>query len=203
MKKADHNCYLRPLSIGWTIGGLGIVLIMTILWLALVASPMLNDHREQLAQFTAIESFGNTTELLNANFEQLSAEAHNWQVSENRRLDRTSPLNDEAMFLQWANQQALDCGLEVRDFRPASRELLADYESRGVTLATQGSYEAVGRFLDRLRDCPCMNRVTSMEIVPRDARSESFGLTLQIVLFTSRSKLTTSPSQGSPRDQTS
>ena len=197
MKNADHNYYLRPMRIRWTIGGLSIVLIMTVLWLALVGSPMLDDQKEQLAQFAAIESFGNTAQSLSANFEQVSAETRDWQIAEKLRHDRASPLHDEAMFFQWSNQQALDCGLEVRDFRPASRELLADYESRGVMLSTHGSFEAIGRFLDRLRDCPCMNRVTSMEIVPRDAQCESFGVTLQIVLFTSRSKpLITAPSQG-------
>lgn len=150
---------------------------------AFVTAPLISEQNEMQRRLDAIGALRATNETVTDNL--------NAALEENQRLiqeakmhrDRTSPKNDETAFLQWANQQTNSCGFLIRDFRPSIRGTQGNYVTRTVILSTEGSYDSVCRFLDKLRECPQMIRVTTFEIVPQDQSRTTFGATLNILLF--------------------
>lgn len=110
--------------------------------------------------------------------------ANQWRVEQEQLRRRCSTVHNESQFLDWLNAQADEVDLVIRDFRPVARTLKSGYMVRGVALSASGSYESVCTLLDRLRDCPQMFRVNSLDIVPRDADGTLFSINLQGQLIT-------------------
>lgn len=148
-----------------------------------LSNPLIIAQEELKVRLTSIESLKTTDEIVLTNLTKAESEVRQLREKEVQRCARSSPKNDETAFLEWANSQSKVCGLEVRDFRPSNRELHGDYVSRTVVLSTQGSYESICHFLDRLRECPYMLRITNLEILPQDQGRATFGATFNILLF--------------------
>ena len=155
-----------------------------------LSNPLIISQEELKVRLTSIESLKATDEIVLTNLTKAEAEVRQLREKEVQRCARSLPKNDETAFLEWANSQSRACGLEVRDFRPSNRELHGDYVSRTVVLSTQGSYESICHFLDRLRECPYMLRITNLEILPQDQGRATFGATFNILLFTAHPQQT-------------
>jgi Tfp pilus assembly protein PilO len=158
-----------------------------------LSNPLIIAQEELKERLTSIESLKETGETVLMNLTRAEAEVRQLREKEVQRFARSSPKNDETAFLEWANSQSKVSGLEVRDFRPSNRELSGDYVSRTVVLSTQGSYESICNFLDRLRECPYMLRITNLEILPQNQGRVTFGATFNILLFTANPQQAFSP----------
>jgi Tfp pilus assembly protein PilO len=112
------------------------------------------------------------------------AQLEHWKQQNQTRLDRSASKLDTAEFLSWVNEQSEAAGLMVRDFRPSGRESQPDYDGQCITLSGHGSFESISLFLDQFRQCPRMNRITTIEIVPRDSERTTYQLTLGVVVYT-------------------
>lgn len=99
---------------------------------------------------------------------------------------RSRPELGESTFLQWINEQSESVGFEVKDFRPSGRDVSGELLARSVMISLQCPYQAGIEFLNRLRHCPQMNRVTIVEFIPRDEKRLTFSVTLNLLLFTEK-----------------
>lgn len=186
---------INAIRLVWTAGGIAAVLLTGGLWWSLYAQPSLGAEREELRELATLAELRQNERQTRLRAAEVSAEAERWLRAERAFRARVPVSADESGFLQWVSLRAQECGLSVRDFRPAGREPPGEFEGRSIMLAAQGSYAAIGRFLDRLRDCPRMNRVSSLEISPRDAERTTYNFTLQVVLFNQPPAATT-PERG-------
>jgi Tfp pilus assembly protein PilO len=146
--------------------------------------PILSAKKELQSQLDGLESLSKASEATALKRATAAEEAAQWEAEESRRLDRAKSNLDEAGFLHWVNQQSQSTSLQIRDYRPSGRELVGDYQARSVLLSTQGSYTAICQFLDKLRGCPQMHRITSLEIAPQNSERTSFGATINVQLLT-------------------
>lgn len=133
----------------------------------------------------------NSYNQLQAHFEQIFnrsrqalAQLEFWKQKNHLRLERSASKLDTAEFLSWVNEQSESVGLMVRDFRPSGRDSQPDYDGQCITLSGHGGFESICLFLDQLRQCPRMNRITTIEIVPRDSERTTYQLTLGVVVYT-------------------
>ncbi len=152
----------------------------------LVTKTRITTQWELKQQLTSFESLKATENVALANFAKASDEIQQLRQQDVQRRERSSPQHDETAFLEWVNNRSKESKLDVRDFRPSNRETQGDYNSRTVVLSAQGSYESICLFLDSLRQCPYMLRVTSLEILPQDQNRATFGATFNILLFTAQ-----------------
>ena len=159
----------------------------------MLISPLITRQRELSQQLDTVESLKATDIVVLTSLSKAREEIHQLRTQEVVRCERASSHNDETSFLEWADRQSKETKLEVRDFRPSNRETHGDYITRTVVLSAQGSYESICLFLDSLRQCPYMLRVTSLEILPRDQNRSMFGATFNIQLFTAKPQQASSP----------
>ncbi len=186
---------LRTIRRGWWVGGPTVALLLIGGWWSLLGGPIVVAREELDRELAAVESLRNAEQAIRTRLAQVTAEAEQTRREEILRKQRVPDKHDDASFLHWVNQQAHECGLVVRDFRPAGRDVHGDYERSGVMIESLGSYEVICHFLDRLRACSRMNRVVSFEITPRDAERTTFALSMQLALFTQVSRRTPQASQ--------
>jgi len=165
------------------LGSCGIGVLLVLCWLGF-ANPILRDQRDAADQQLVIAQLRNQERQIEAKLVQASAEAKYWQELDEKRCQRSSPQQDDSCFLRWLNQQAAASGLQVKDFRPLAQQKEGDYTSQGFAIVAQGTYQSVCQFLDAMRNCPKMNRITNLDMTPKDAGGESFTLTIQGLLFT-------------------
>lgn len=184
MFRSTHEHYsvgrLRTL---WFVGGLCASTTMVVLWWTLIAVPMREHFNTLRAEMSEAYELVKNQATIELNLLACREQASRWRAEEAEGLLRSSAEQDLADFLQWTDRQARECGLAVRDFRPGNRESISLYTVQSITLSTQGDYSAVCGFLDRLRNCPRMNRLTNVEIAPRDPARATYELTLQIALL--------------------
>lgn len=176
---------LRAIRRNWRIGGTCGVLLMIGAWWTMFAQSVVAARRALQDQLMAIDVQQAAERPTRDRLNQVAAEADRWKQLEAVRRERLPQQHDEAGFLRWASESASACGLTVTDFRPASRSLQGqgEYEGREMMVTAAGKYESICRFLDRLRTCPRMNRVTSFDISPRDAERTNYTFSIQIILF--------------------
>jgi Tfp pilus assembly protein PilO len=171
----------------WRLVGSLVSVAMIVVGFALT-NPLITAQEELKQRLVSVEALRVTDEAVRANLSKAEDEVRLLRDNEVQRFERSLPKNDETALLAWANSQSKECSLDVRDFRPASRETHGDYVSRTIVLSTQGSYKSICRFLDRLRECPYMLRITNLEILPQDQSRSTFGATFNILLFTANPK---------------
>lgn len=176
----------------WRLVGSLLSAVIIVVGFALT-NPLITAQEELKQRLASVAALKATDEAVLANVAKVEDETRLLRDKEIERCARSSPRNDETAFLAWANVQSKECSLEVRDFRPSNREAHGDYSSRTVVLSAQGSYESICRFLDRLRECPYMLRLTSLEILPQDQTRSTFGATFNVILFTANPQQATGP----------
>ena len=195
----NKHMLFSPIRLIWGVAGiLGVVGIVAVWWHS-VGRPALAARASLKQQLADMDVLRSAETELRTQLTHITAEAEHWRSQELQRRARVSPENDEAGFLQWLNQQAQACGLEVQDYRPSSREVQGKFDGHGIMLAAHGSYEGIAGLMDRLRACPRMNRVTSMEVSPRDAERTSYSLSLSLLLFSCAPTSAIASSQGAVR----
>jgi len=165
------------------LGSCGICVLLVLCWFGF-ANPILRDQREAADQQLDIALLQSQESQIEAKLVQTSVEAKYWQKLDEKRCQRSSPQQDDSCFLRWLNQQAAVSGLQVKDFRPLAQQKDGDYTSQGFAIVAQGNYKSVCQFLDAMRNCPKMNRITNLDLTPKDAGGESFTMTIQGLLFT-------------------
>lgn len=174
---------IRRMRLGWTVAGAALLLLTVCGWGYLVTAPR---YKRMLADRERIEVLGDVlrdAEATRRRFASVQSAARASEQSFATFRKRIPTQSDEAGFLQWLSEAASACGLEVKEFRPVGREQQGELDGRALRIASVGSYESVCRFLDGLRSCPRLNRVSSFEISPRDASREAFTLNLQVVVY--------------------
>lgn len=190
-----HNCRsFAKARLIWRLGGVSVILATIAVGRA-VTIPIVAAQDGLKQRIDAMELLKSTDATVLTNLAKATEEVRSWREKEARRVERTSPKNDETAFLEWANRQSQASSLEVRDFRPSNRVPHGDYLSRSVVMSAHGSYESVCQFLDKLRQCPYMIRVASLEILPLNQQRSSFGVTFNIFLFTTNPQPATSPAK--------
>ncbi|MBL8888347.1 MAG: type 4a pilus biogenesis protein PilO [Planctomycetaceae bacterium] len=170
------------------LGLLGVGALLGLWWFFLVR-PL--NEAQQLVDQERIEVEGLHMQqpVLLAALKSSQERAESWKQQAARLQERSKPAQDDIDFLDWINEQATTTGLVIKDFRPSGRELVGEYEGRGLMLSTSGSFESIGRFLEAMRQCPRMNRITSIDINPEGGQRESFLMSLRVVLFTRPAKV--------------
>ncbi len=176
----------------WRLLGTSATAAMIVAGFAII-NPLITTRGGLKQRLATVQALKTTDEAVQAKLTRAEEEVRQLRDKEVQRCARTSPKNDETAFLEWVNSQSKACALEVRDFRPSNRETHGDYVSRAVVLSTQGSYKSICHFLDRLRECPYMLRVTNLEILPQDQSRSTFGATFNILLFTVNPKQAINP----------
>jgi Tfp pilus assembly protein PilO len=164
--------------------GLGMVVCLMSGWWYGLMRPLheADDALEQ--RRLEVESLHSQHKVLLATLATARANANQWQQHKADLQQRTRPTHDDIDFLEWAHDQAAQVDLNLIDFRPSGKENLEIFEGRGLMLSANGSFDSICRFLNALRHCPRMNRVTSLEITPAGSERQQYNLVLRIVLFT-------------------
>ncbi len=193
MQVSGSELSLQTIRRGWMAGGPAVALVLIGAWWWLLGGPIIAAREEVNRELEEVSSLRTGEHAIRQRLVQVAAEAEQTRRAEEARRRRILEKHDDASFLHWVNQQAHECGLVVRDFRPAGRVVLGEYERSGVLIESQGTYEVICQFLDRLRACSRMNRVSSFEITPRDAERTTFALSMQIVLFAQAPLRTSNP----------
>jgi Tfp pilus assembly protein PilO len=168
--------------------GAAAILALLVCWWQFLVAP-LNEARQSLEQDRIeVESLHLQQPVLAAALQASQASTETWQQISAQLQKRAMPAQDDIDFLDWINEQAQATGLSIKDFRPSGRGSVGDYEGRGLMLSTSGSFDSICKFLEAMRHCPRMNRITSVEIVPEGNQRESFAMSLRVVLFTRATK---------------
>ncbi len=168
--------------------GAAAILALLVCWWQFLVAP-LNEARQSLEQDRIeVESLHLQQPVLAAALKASQASTETWQQISAQLQQRAMPAQDDIDFLDWINEQAQATGLSIKDFRPSGRDSVGDYEGRGLMLSTSGSFDSICKFLEAMRHCPRMNRITSVEIVPEGNQRESFAMSLRVVLFTRATK---------------
>jgi len=168
--------------------GAAAILALLVCWWQFLVAP-LNEARQSLEQDRIeVESLHLQQPVLAAALQASQASTETWQQISAQLQQRAMPAQDDIDFLDWINEQAQATGLSIKDFRPSGRDSVGDYEGRGLMLSTSGSFDSICKFLEAMRHCPRMNRITSVEIVPEGNQRESFAMSLRVVLFTRATK---------------
>lgn len=179
---SDDPLFL-PRMLARTLGLGGIVVLVGLWWCFLVA-PLNESHQALDQERVYVESLQLQQPVLLAALETTRTRSESWKQQESELQERSLPAQDDIDFLDWINEQAKTTGLNIKDFRPSGRELAGEYEGRGLMLSTSGSFESICQFLEAMRHCPRMNRITSIDINPEDNQRASFLMNLRVVLFT-------------------
>lgn len=176
---------LRAIRRSWWTGGTCGVVALVASWWLLLAQPSVAARQAILQQLADLDAQSADEHSAWDRWSEVAAEMTRLQQIEEEQRSRVPQQSDEAAFLQWASMTADTCGLALTDFRPAGRTQQGsdEYEGRELTLTAAGGYESVCQFLDHLRTCPRMNRVTSFEISPKDPARANYTLTIRIMLF--------------------
>ncbi|MBX3422467.1 MAG: type 4a pilus biogenesis protein PilO [Pirellulaceae bacterium] len=188
----QHNCQIQLHRVTSVLGGsITCALMAAGWWYGLILPIQATIHQSQIDQQAARQLQSERPAIVQR-LAEVRSEASYWQAANNARLERVSPTLDDASFLGWLHQQADNCGLTVHDFRPQSKIMDSGYVSCGIAISAHGSYTAVCQFLDCLRSCPRMNRLTTIDLVPRNPEGTHFNLNLHGLLFTQSSASTSS-----------
>lgn len=178
---AEPFFWQRLLAHGLGLLGIG---VLTGLWWYFLVAP-LNEAQQSLEQEKMeVEGLQVQQPVLLAALKASQERTESWKLQAAKLEERSLPAQDDIDFLDWVNEKAVTTGLSIKDFRPSGRETVGEYEGRGLMLSTSGSFESVCRFLEAMRDCPRMNRVTSIEITPEGQKREGFMMSIRVVLFT-------------------
>lgn len=187
LNSASADPLLIQRLVARALGAAAIVALLVCWWQFLVAP--LNEAWQALEQDRIeVESLHLQQPVLAAALQASQASTETWQQISAQLQQRAMPAQDDIDFLDWINEQAQATGLSIKDFRPSGRDSVGDYEGRGLLLSTSGSFDSICKFLEAMRHCPRMNRITSVEIVPEGNQRESFAMSLRVVLFTRATK---------------
>jgi Tfp pilus assembly protein PilO len=164
--------------------GVCLAISMIAAWIFFLIEPLRLSRTGLLSEQNSYYQLQEHVDKILRQSDQTMTELAQWKAKNQRRLDRSASKLDIAEFLSWVNAQSEEVGLMVRDFRPSGRESQPDYDGQCITLSGHGSFDSICLFLDQLRQCPRMNRVTTIEIVPRDSERTMYQLTLGVVVYT-------------------
>jgi hypothetical protein len=183
MKSNAHKSPLATIRLLWSAGGVAAMFFAAAAWWHWLGGPTLAQRSDLQRRIRAIEEKRASLHVIHAACAAAREEAEHWrQVS--REMDtRTAAHGAETAFLNWVDERAEPLGLTIRDYRPANRQRHGAFDCRSLFLSSYGTYEAICRFLDELRSCPRMCRVTNFELSPRHAVDDDYSLTLQVMLF--------------------
>lgn len=197
VKNPKSQKHLKRLRIAFLITGSAAILLTFALWVGLFFRPFLAGRRQFHREILRVVELSDQKSQIMEQLELLQVENRHWEFLEELRQRRSSNLSNDADFLEWLNRQADLSGVVIRDFRPNSRQLREGYQARGVSLNAHGSFEAICKLLDQIRDCPQMFRITSLDLTARDSEGANMSLSLQGQLLTSPvSQRTTSSNEG-------
>ncbi len=194
--KADDPLFL-PRVLARAVGMGGIAALVGLWWFFLVAP--LNQSQQALEQERIeVEGLQRQQPVLLAAMQASKARTETWQLQVTKLQERSLPAQDDIDFLDWINEQAQTTGLNIKDFRPSGREVVGEYEGRSLMLSTSGSFASICQFLEAMRHCPRMNRITSIDINPDGNQRQSFLMNLRVVLFTRSPKTAVLTTAGFP-----
>jgi Tfp pilus assembly protein PilO len=180
----ERDAVLFPQLVLTRILGVAGLLALLSGWWAMVGGPANETHQRLVKERIEIESLQQQQPVFHAALHEAHAKTAIWDGEAAKLRMRSIPGQDDIDFLDWINEQAQTTELRITDYRPSGRENVGDYDGRGLMLATTGSFKSICRFLEAMRHCPRMNRITSVEIVPQGSQRESFSMNLRVVLFT-------------------
>ena len=164
--------------------GLGVILCLLGGWWYGLLRPQQQAAEALEQRSLEVESLHSQHKVLLANLDTARVNAARWQERKVELQQRTRPTHDDIDFLEWAHERAARVNLNLIDFRPSGKESLGSFEGRGQMLSANGSFQSICSFLHELRDCPRMNRITSVEISPMSSERQQYNLVLRVVLFT-------------------
>ena len=196
MSIRTFNSVTRAMRLPWMIGGSLCTFMLISSWWYVLAAPTLTTQQEYTQHLNRLASLRSSEEGISSQLDSVTAELNTVAATWNELLDRTSPRGDEAKFLRWVTEQAEAAELVMRDFLPAARQPLGDYESRPVHLTTTGNYTGICRFLDSLRTGPILIHVSTLELTPREDELGLFSCSIQLNLLNRSEKLVQANSAG-------
>lgn len=186
-------CKQQPLKAlrHWSrICGLSGILALALAWFVFCIKPLQSREEDLRAGYLELDAIrSQRTAMLDALNNAKASNTH-WRELESQWRQRANDSQDDVTFLNWANQVADEVGLHLDDYRPAGRERFGEYQGRGLMFSAGGSLSSVLRFFDRLRTCPQMNRITTLEITPTNTERTEFSVSFRVLLFTLQPKTT-------------
>lgn len=174
---------LQRIRLAWNFGGGLFVVAAAGLWWMVFALPLVSVKLAAERGRVAAERIAALEPSTRLRHQLAKADVERLERERSIRQERVPDESDETVFLNWVSEFAAKCRLNVTEFRPAGQTPVDAFMATSIRLSAGGSYEAVCRFLDGLRACPRMHRVTSLEVGPADAGREEYGVTLQLMLF--------------------
>ncbi len=110
-------------------------------------------------------------------------------------LDRIPNVARESDFLGQITTLAKDVGVEIIDYHPGTISEKEEYHEMSLSMTSQGSYEGVCNFLNRLHSLPRLSRANKLSILPvADGLTYSLDMTLTIY-FSPTSALASVPKE--------
>lgn len=168
----------------WSVGGLLIVALAAGGWYGLSVRPAANrlddawDDVEHAYAYLARED--HVKEVL------ADIRRKNQRLAEQlaQRQARVGAHLDNIAFLAWFSEMATQRRLAVNDYRPAETVPYGDFQGHSLMLTGAGSFEAVCRMLDDLRECRQLNRITNLSLAPVDAERTTLTFSMRLELIT-------------------
>lgn len=158
------NDPLRKLDWALHAGGLAVVLSSVCLMQALVYRPLQSATSETLARRGEIDSLLKDADRLRAERDRLKQSLSEARQEERRLLSRVPDAPHEAVFLGQVSRLAQDVELQIRDYRPGEVRARPNYSEMEISLACEGSYDSLCRFLDGLARLPRLVKLSLLDV---------------------------------------
>ncbi|MEQ9406121.1 MAG: type 4a pilus biogenesis protein PilO [Fuerstiella sp.] len=152
----------------WMFHACGAVITVAVLCttVLLLLRPMENRVVQLRHRATELSAALAKEDAVKAEHQQLTARRLEADDKIEKLLDRIPNVPRESDFLGQITTLAAEVGLSIIDYRPGTATEGKGYQQMTLTLSSDGSYESVCRFLNRIDQLPRLTRVLTLDITP-------------------------------------
>ena len=168
----------------WMFHAVGATVTLTLVFatVILVIRPMENRVVELREKATELSAALSVEEAARTEHQLLTSRRIVADGKIEQLLNRIPNVPRESDFLGQITTLAAEVGLSIVDYRPGSAAEKKGYKQMTLTLSSDGSYESVCRFLNRIHQLPRLSRILSLDISPL-GESGTYKMMMTLTIF--------------------
>lgn len=167
---------------GLHLGGLLIAMTGCSVMLLAVIIPLSQDDAEVVAREQALRKILDLEPAVTSENERLTQVLAEADIKIQSLLDRIPNVARESDFLGQVTTLAKDVEVEIMNYLPGNIRETEEYNEMSLSITSQGSYDGICNFLNRMHSLPRLSRTSKLSLAPV-VNGKTYSLNMTLTIF--------------------